>query len=262
VGWSPGFDAARRPGPGDRVYGVGAAGVVRLDEPVEDALYVGDLDGRACFAARVEREDAISLREALATFPADEAALAGRAVQLLDWQRDHRFCGRCGSETVAAEHDASRVCPSCGLSVYARISPAAIMLVTRGDELLLARRPNGTFWSCLAGFVEPGESLEQTVVREVREEVAIEVGPPRYFGSQPWPFPGQLMVGFTVEWASGELEVDGTEIAEARWFGPADELPPVPPPYSIARSLIDDAVRRRAARGRAGRGRRPRTASG
>jgi NAD+ diphosphatase len=262
VGWSPGFDPGRRPAPGDRVYGVGAAGVVLLDEPVGDALYVGELEGRAYFAVRVEHERAIPLREALATFPADEAALAGRAVQLLDWQRDHRFCGRCGTETVAAEHDASRVCPSCGLSVYARISPAAIMLVTRGDELLLARRPSGAFWSCLAGFVEPGESLEQTVVREVREEVAIEVGEPRYFGSQPWPFPGQLMVGFTVEWVSGELAVDGVEIGEARWFGPDDELPPVPPPYSIARALIDDAVRRRAARAPGGRGRPPRTASG
>jgi NAD+ diphosphatase len=262
VGWEPGFDAERRPARGDRVYGVGAAGVVLLDEPVEGALYVGELDGRPCFAARLEREGAIPLREALATFPADEAALAGRAVQLLDWQRDHRFCGRCGAETVAAAHDASRVCPRCGLSVYARISPAAIMLVARGDALLLARRPNGAFWSCLAGFVEPGESLEQTVVREVREEVGIEVGEPRYFGSQPWPFPGQLMVGFTVEWAAGELAVDGTEIAEARWFGPADELPPVPPPYSIARALIDDAVRRRAARAPGAPGRRPRTASG
>jgi NAD+ diphosphatase len=262
VGWQPGFDAARRPAAGDRVYGFGADGVVLLDEPVEGALYVGDLDGCACFAARVERDGAIALREALATLPADEGTLLGRAAQLLDWQRDHRYCGRCGTETAAAEHDASRVCPACGLSVYPRISPAAIMLVGRGDELLLARRPNGRFWSCLAGFVEPGESLEQTVVREVREEVGIEVGEPRYFGSQPWPFPGQLMVGFTVEWASGELAVDGIEIAEAAWFGPGDELPPVPPPYSIARALIDDAVRRRAARAPGGPGRPPRTASG
>jgi NAD+ diphosphatase len=239
VGWSPGFDPSRRPAPGDRVYGFGPGGVALLDEPVEGALYVGELDGRACFAARIEGDGGIGLREALATLPEDEAALVGRAAQLLDWERDHRFCGRCATETVPADHDASRVCPRCGLAVYPRISPAVIMLVTRGEELLLAQRPGGTFWSCLAGFVEPGETLEQAVVREVREEVGLEVAEPRYVASQPWPFPGQLMVGFLVEWRAGELAVAESELARAQWFGPGDELPPVPPPFTIARRLID-----------------------
>jgi NAD+ diphosphatase len=258
VGWAPGFDPARRPAPGDRVFAFAERRVVVLREPVEGALYVGELDGEPCFAARLaaQREDAIGLRDALATLSEAEAALAGRAAQLLDWEHDHRFCGRCGAETEPAQHDASRACPRCGLSVYPRISPAAIMLVTRGDALLLATRPGGAFWSCLAGFVEPGETLEQAVAREVREEVGVEIAPPRYFGSQSWPFPGQLMVGFTVEWESGEIVVDETEIAAARWFGPDDELPPVPPPYSIARSLIDDALRRRAAREPGAPGRR------
>jgi NAD+ diphosphatase len=131
-------------------------------------------------------------------------------------------------------------CPACGLLCYPRISPAVIVLVRRGDEALLARgaRFPLPFYSTLAGFVEVGESLEQTVHREIREEVGVEVDRVTYFGSQPWPFPHSLMVGFTAEWASGEIRPDGTEILDARWFA-ADALPQVPPPLSIARRLID-----------------------
>jgi NAD+ diphosphatase len=246
--WAPAFDPSRVPQPADRVYGfVGRELVVTGGVAAGDAaLYVGDLDGVACFAAALERvpagATAIGLRDALASLPADEAAVAGRAIQVLEWERDHRFCGRCGAETEQAPRDASRVCPSCGGSFYPRISPAAIMLVTRGDELLLACRPGGAFWSCLAGFVEPGETLEQAVVREVREEVGLDVGDVRYFGSQPWPFPGQLMVGFTAAWRAGEITVDEAELADARWFRRSGELPPVPPPFTIARSLIDSFV--------------------
>jgi NAD+ diphosphatase len=231
--------------PGDRVFGFADGRLVLLDEPVDGALYVGDLDGRAAFAARVDAAEGIGLREALATLPEDEAVLAGRASQLLDWDRDHRFCGRCGTATEPAGHEAARRCPNCGLSVYPRISPAAIMLVARGPEILLARRPGGAFWSTLAGFVEPGETLEQTVVREVREEVGLDVADVRYVGSQPWAFPGQLMVGFTAEWQAGDIAVDRTELHEAQWFGPDDELPPIPPPFTIARRLIDGFLGRR-----------------
>jgi NAD+ diphosphatase len=131
-------------------------------------------------------------------------------------------------------------CPSCGLLGYPRIAPAVIVLVRRGDEALLARgaRFPGLFYSTLAGFVEIGESLEETIVREVREEVGIDVKGARYFGSQAWPFPHSLMVGFFAEWAGGEIQPDGTEILDARWFR-ADALPPVPPRLSIARLLID-----------------------
>jgi NAD+ diphosphatase len=115
-----------------------------------------------------------------------------------------------------------------------------ITLVTRGDEVLLARgvQFQGPMYSCLAGFVEPGESLEGAVVREVREEVGVEVGNVRYWGSQPWPFPHSLMVGFTAEWLSGEIDIDPTEIVDARWFR-REELPTIPPSISIARKLID-----------------------
>ena len=172
-------------------------------------------------------------------------ALAGRGVQLLAWDRDHRFCGRCATPTarVAGEH--ARRCPVCGLAAYPRLSPAVIVLVERGDEILLARstRPGAAFHSTLAGFVEPGETLEQAVRREVMEEVAVELAEVRYFGSQPWPFPNSLMIGFRAAWASGEPRPDLTEIAEAGWFR-ADALPPVPPRLSIARSLIEDFRRR------------------
>jgi NAD+ diphosphatase len=132
-------------------------------------------------------------------------------------------------------------CPACGLVAYPRLAPAMITLVTRGDEALLARgvQFRAPMYSCLAGFVEPGESLEQAVVREVREEVGVEVGDVRYQASQPWPFPHSLMIGFRAEWVSGDIEIDPSEIVDAQWFR-YDELPSIPPRISIARRLIDD----------------------
>ena len=136
-------------------------------------------------------------------------------------------------------------CPSCGLTQYPRISPAIIVLVRKGDQALLARNSlfPGAFFSTLAGFSEIGESLEETLAREVHEEVGVHVHSPRYFGSQPWPFSSSLMIGFTARWASGDIHEDPVEIAEAAWFDPR-ELPVVPPTLSIARALIDDFVER------------------
>lgn len=170
---------------------------------------------------------------------------AGRAVQLVEWGRTHRFCGRCGEPTVMADGERAMRCPACRFSAFPRLSPAMITLVTRGEpgpdqEALLARGVTfrGPMYSCLAGFVEPGESLEGAVIREVREEVGISVRDPTYFGSQPWPFPNSLMVGFRADYAAGEIECDPTEIVDARWFR-RDDLPPIPPGISIARRLID-----------------------
>lgn len=131
-------------------------------------------------------------------------------------------------------------CPSCGLTAYPRISPAIIVLVRRGDEALLARNAQfpGSFYSTLAGFSEIGETLEETLVREVKEEVGVTVTNARYFGSQPWPFPHSLMIGFNADWDHGDIEVDGKEIADAQWFD-IENLPKIPPPLSIARRLID-----------------------
>ena len=178
----------------------------------------------------------------------DEAlfGVVGRAIAISEWDQMHRFCGRCASPTVLADGERSRRCPQCGAVYYPRIAPAVIVLIERGDEVLLARGASfpGKWFSLLAGFVEPGESLEETAAREVREEVGVELQALRYFGSQPWPFGRSLMVGFTAQYAGGELKPDPTEIAEAAWFR-ADAMPPLPPRISIARRLIDDFLLRK-----------------
>ena len=210
--------------------------------------YLGRLDGLDCYAIDIddvtEPPEGMSfspLRPLFTRLDEHEFALAGRAVQIVEWHRTHRFCGRCGNPTEHADGERAMGCPACGLLAFPRVSPAIIVRITRGDEILLAqgRRFPGVMYSVLAGFVEPGESLEQCVHREVREEVGIEVENVRYFGSQPWPFPHSLMVGFTADYAGGELSPDPEEIADAGWYR-ADALPPIPPSMSIARKLIDD----------------------
>lgn len=169
--------------------------------------------------------------------------LAGRAVQIVDWDRTHQFCGRCGSATVNQIHDRSKTCPACGLTNYPRLSPAVIVRVERRDEngqrILLARaqRFPASLFSVLAGFVEPGETLEECVRREIFEEVGLHVTNIRYFGSQPWPFPHSLMIAFVADYEDGEIAVDPGELAEAAWYA-ADALPNIPPPPSIANRLI------------------------
>jgi NAD+ diphosphatase len=251
--WQPRFDPAARPSARSLVFAFHGGrmlapdgSVPRLEElPAEllegpRPLCVGMLDGEPCFAAAVGELDGMTpLRALLERLPQPLPEAAARAAQTVEWEVAHAFCGRCGAATEPSETELARICPSCGAHYYPRISPAVIMLVTRGDRLLLARRPQGGFWSVLAGFVDPAETLEQAVVREVREEVGLGVGGVRYFGSQPWPFPSQLMVGFTARAEPGELRLDETELAEAGWFGPDDELPPIPPPFTIARRLID-----------------------
>jgi NAD+ diphosphatase len=173
----------------------------------------------------------------------DEAmlAIAGRAFQIADWARTHQFCGVCGAPTARVEGERAMKC-ACGHVFYPRIAPAMMVLVKRGDAILLARSvlvPAGGRMSALAGFLEPGESVEDAVHREVREEVGLEVKDLRYFGSQAWPFPGSLMIAFTAEYAGGDIHCDATEIAEARWFRPGDPLPELSPRQSISRALID-----------------------
>jgi len=171
---------------------------------------------------------------------------AARAVQVMEWDRTHQFCGRCGTGTERVQGELAKRCPNCGQTDYPRISPAIIVRIERGEQILLARGPNSRpgMYSHVAGFVEPGESLEETVVREVREEVGIEVTNVRYFGSQPWPFPNSLMVGFVADYAGGELRLQEAEVEDAAWFS-VDEMPIVSSPLSIARTLLDDWVRAR-----------------
>ncbi len=182
----------------------------------------------------------VGLRTLFFKVPEPLLALAARGFQVVDWDRSHRYCGRCGTPTVARTSERSMECPACGLVAYPRVSPAMMALVTRGRDLLLARshRFKTGMFSALAGFVEPGETIEDCVRREVREEVGVEVGELTYFASQSWAFPHSLMIAFTAEFAGGDIRIDDDEIAEARWF-PADALPPLPPSVSIARRLIE-----------------------
>lgn len=186
------------------------------------------------------------LRELFGLLSEAEMVVAARAFQIIEWSAAHAFCGRCGRATVYSTSELARTCPSCGAMSYPRITPAVITLVRRGPEILLARGPRfgPRFYALIAGFVEAGETLEQAVEREVCEEVGIEVKDIAYFGSQPWPFPSQLMVGFTAEYAAGELRINESEISDARWFS-ASGLPgdiEIPPNFSISGRLIRSAL--------------------
>lgn len=213
-----------------------------LSMGVEPGLFLGEVAGRPLWALETVApppEVWTGLRSLMADGPADQVKAAIRAAELAAWQRDHRYCGACGAPTRRRDHQVAFECPVCGSEFWPRVTPAVIMLVHRGDEVLLARNSRSTagFHSTLAGFVEAGETLEEAVAREVAEEVGVEVGTPVYLASQPWPFPHALMVGFHVPWVSGEPVPDGIEIAEAGWFR-RDRLPLLPPPLSIARQLI------------------------
>jgi len=216
------------------------------------AIYLGELDGAPCFARLLadgevapDGTDPIALRQLFGALPDDDFGVAGRALGITAWDRDHRFCGRCGAPTERSTTERVRTCSQCGFAAYPRLSPAIIALVERDGRALLARNARFPlpFFSTLAGFVEIGESLEAAVAREIHEEAGIAITDIRYFGSQPWPFTGSLMIGFTARWASGDIVAEPTEIADADWF-PPDQLPRIPPKLSIARELIDDFVRR------------------
>ena len=188
---------------------------------------------------------AIDLRQFHASVPEHQWLSAGRAVQLVEWARTHRFCGQCGEATHLSPGERAMRCGGCGLLAFPRIAPAMIALVTRGpvgpdQEILLARgvQFQGPMYSCLAGFVEAGESLEDAVIREVHEEVGITVGDVQYIASQPWPFPHSLMVGFRAAYLGGDITPDEHEIVDAGWYR-RDSLPTIPPSISIARKLID-----------------------
>jgi NAD+ diphosphatase len=209
--------------------------------------YFGTWNGAGCYALCLPEDAAVTdgfdlrgLRELFGRMEEDLVWAAGRAGQLVHWHRNHRFCGHCGSPIEDHRDERAKICPSCRLLNHPRVSPAIIVAVVRDRQLLLAhaQRFPAKFYSVLAGFAEPGESLEECVQREVFEEVGVAVKNIRYFGSQPWPFPDSLMIAFTAEYAGGEIRVNPAEISDAGWFA-ADRLPEVPPPISIARRLID-----------------------
>ncbi len=237
------------------VHVVGSAVFVddRIAEAHWSVHFIGEVDGEGWWAVDVPHgEDpsygaSVDLRRYYGSAPEHHWVAAGRGVQLVEWARTHRFCGRCGEPTELADGERAMKCPACGLLCFPRLSPAIITLVTRGDgddqEALLARGVQFPMpmYSCLAGFVEPGETLEECVHREIHEEVGITVRNPQYVASQPWPFPNSLMLGFTAEYDSGDIVCDPTEIVDANWYR-RDDLPMIPPGISIARRLIDDWV--------------------
>jgi NAD+ diphosphatase len=232
---------------GDGIRLPETADLNHFDSNLVRKLNLGRLDERPCYAAELADSQTLSdgfrfvdLRELFFTLTDELIWVAGRANQLVIWNQNHRFCGKCGRPTAEKTDERAKMCPQCGMVNYPRISPAVIVAVTKSDQLLLAHsgRFPTKFYSVLAGFVETGESLEECVRREIMEEVGIEVRNIRYFGSQPWPFPDSLMIGFTAEHAAGRIKIDGAEIADADWFS-ADNLPRIPPRLSIARKLID-----------------------
>jgi NAD+ diphosphatase len=251
--------AEREADPNARAVIVGERGV-RVDDgrlalvPLAEAghpdVLLGlDATGPVFAAAAPASQPLLGLREAAATLPQADGGLAAYAAAMVGWHRRHRFCANCGHATEIAEAGHLRRCPNCGADHHPRTDPVVIMLVTRGDEVLLGRQPawpEGRY-SALAGFVEPGESLEEAVAREVREESEIEIGTPRYVSSQPWPFPMSLMLGFTAPWQAGEPRIGDEELEDVRWF-PREALAAavegrgdlrLPPPLAIARRLID-----------------------
>jgi NAD+ diphosphatase len=218
---------------------------------IEGQQFLGMLGTVACWAADVVGDHGDGgdgdlgdgyqdLRRLYGQVPEVEWTIAGRAVQLVEFARTHRFCGRCGAATEPAPSERAMRCSGCELLSFPRLAPAVIVLVTKGEQALLARGRNFPLpmYSCLAGFVEAGETLEAAVCREVYEEVGIELTDVRYVASQPWPFPHSLMIGFTATWAAGDIAIDPAEIADAQWFG-RDAVPMIPPAMSIARRLID-----------------------
>lgn len=182
----------------------------------------------------------ISLREAFQLLSNDSWGIAGRASQILDWHRQNRYCGSCGTGMQEQSKEFLKTCPQCGFLSYPRLSPAVIMSIIRDNEILLGRSPHfpSGMYSTLAGFVEPGETLEDAVRREIKEEVNIDVTKIRYVASQPWPFPHSLMIGFSTRYAGGELQIDKEELEDAGWFSP-DQMPRLPSSKSVARLLID-----------------------
>ena len=208
------------------------------------AIYCGQWQNQDVFVCRFDSLpkgfEAVDLRELLFQQDQDHYLILSRAHQLSTWDRDHQFCGRCGTgmpEKFATEH--TKICPKCNLRHYPRISPCVIISIRKGDHILLARGPQAAKgkYSNIAGFVEAGETLEHAVAREIREEVGIEVTNIRYTESQPWSFPHQLMVGFFADYESGDITPAPGEIEEANWYH-IDDLPNIPNPVTISGQLI------------------------
>lgn len=222
-----------------------------LNLPVVREQYLGDLGGLHCYS--LELEEAAEAPEGMVFLDLRKAhellgngcfSLANKAVQVMEWDRTNQYCSRCGTKTERLPGERGKKCPNCGELFFPRISPAIIVLIKKEREILLARSPNFPvgLYSLVAGFIEPGESAEAAVAREVGEEVGVKVKNISYFGTQAWPFPNSLMIGFTAEYESGEIKPDGVEIEAADWFS-VEELPVLPGKISISRKLIESFLK-------------------
>jgi NAD+ diphosphatase len=260
--WTPGWTSGK-PDPSDLVLAIANGQIVRpqegwlhtwasLESFATDGLgpvYVGELDHHPVYAVEVAASvvadsaggwlETVGLRDALILMDSAPAELLSTGFQVLQWWHDHQFCGRCGSVTESHTKERALWCGRCSIPWYPRLAPCVIVVIRRNGHLLLARssRIKRHFFSLIAGFVEPGESIEAAVAREVKEETGLDVTGIRYQHSQPWPFPHQLMLGFFADYAGGELVLQEDELAEADWYRPG-ELPPVPPLTTIAGQLI------------------------
>jgi NAD+ diphosphatase len=227
------------------------------DLDLSAAHYLGSLDGAHCYGLMLPRDatlppglELLGLRALILEGNETAAAMAGHAFQILEWARTHRHCGSCGAPTLPHASDRAVECRDCKLVFYPRIAPVVMGLVYRkpkngAAEILLTRKSGYAAgrYTVVAGFVEAGESLEHCLAREVMEEVGVSIRNPRYFGSQPWPFPNSLVMAFSAEWTDGEARPDLTELEEARWFS-IDALPDLPEAVHISRQLIDDTLAR------------------
>lgn len=214
---------------------------------LNNTQYVGSINGQNCFCGELKNNDFIPINMYFSKLKAlthhlseDMFWIGGRAIQIVNFNNDYKYCGRCGTLTQKVEGEKSKKCPKCGLVNYPRISPAIIVAVVKEGKLLLAHNNQSPvdLYSVVSGFVEVGETFEECVVREVREETGITVKNIKYFGNQPWPFPNSLMIGFTAEYVNGEIQVDGKEIGHANWYS-STEMPRTPDSISIAKNLID-----------------------
>lgn len=227
--------------------------IQKLKLKAEEVHFLGELRGKGCYAIELDEnckfdEDfkIVPLYDTGGVIDDELFSLAGMANQILFWEATHKHCGKCGGELINKENERAKLCKKCNLPIYPVICPAIIVAITKGDEILLAH--NKTFknniYSIIAGFVDPGETLEDCVRREVYEEVGIKVKNIKYYGNQPWGFPNSLMIGFWAEYQSGEIKVDGQEIINAKWFV-RGKYPNLPKKMSIARRMIDDFTAKR-----------------
>lgn len=222
-----------------------------LNITYKNKFFIGEFGNKSCFTVEISDEidltqdfKFLALREVGALMEEEIFLAAGRASEVLNWDRTHKFCGKCGNKTENKKDEMAKICPKCGNIMYPVICPAIIVGITKGDKILLAHNKNfaNNRYSLIAGFVEAGENLEDAVKREVFEEVGIKIKNVRYYKSSAWPFPNSLMLGFFADYESEKIKVDGEEILAAEWFS-KDNLPNIPLKFTLARKLIDEFVK-------------------